>query len=324
MNKRKKILITGGAGFIGFHLAKTLALQNHDVTIIDDLSRGRRDKDFKELLKLKKIRFKKSNLEKPVQISKKDFDFIFHLAAVVGVKNVIKQPMNVLEKNVKLLFSIMNFAKKQKKLKRFFFLSTSEIYAGSLKNKLLKFPTSEKSILSLDELNNKRSTYMLSKIYCEALVNFSKLPYTILRPHNIYGPRMGMSHVIPEITAKALKKNKTLKIVNSHHTRTFCYINDAIKMILKIMEKKNTLGKTYNLGDQRYEIKIKDLVMKIIKILKIKKKFKMDKNNYNASPLRRVPEMKKLFKDINYKIKSNFDVNLRETIEWYEFYLNKY
>ena len=58
MKKRKKILITGGAGFIGFHLAKTLALQNHEVTIIDDLSRGMRDKDFKELIKLKKIRVK--------------------------------------------------------------------------------------------------------------------------------------------------------------------------------------------------------------------------------------------------------------------------
>ena len=304
MDKTKKILITGGAGFIGYHLAKTLALQNHEVTIIDDFSRGMRDKDFKELLKLKKIKFKKSNFEKTVQIKKKDFDFIFHLAAVVGVKNVIKQPMIVLEKNVKLLFSIINFAKKQKKLKRFFFLSTSEIYAGSLKNKLLKFPTPEKSILSLDELNSKRGTYMLSKIYCEALVNFSKLPYTILRPHNIYGPRMGMSHVIPEITSKVLKNDKTLKIINAHHTRTFCYINDAIKMILKLMTK-NTEGKTYNLGDQRYEIKIKDLVVKIAQILKQKKKFRMNKNNLNASPSRRVPKMKKLFKDINFKIKSN-------------------
>ena len=114
MDKTKKILITGGAGFIGYHLAKTLALQNHEVTIIDDFSRGMRDKDFKELLKLKKIKFKKSNFEKTVQIKKKDFDFIFHLAAVVGVKNVIKQPMIVLEKNVKLLFSIINFAKNKK------------------------------------------------------------------------------------------------------------------------------------------------------------------------------------------------------------------
>ena len=191
------------------------------------------------------------------------------------------------------------------------------MYAGSLKNKLLNFPTNEDNILSLYNLNNERGTYMLSKIYGEALCHFYKVPYTILRPHNIYGERMGISHVIPELILKFLKPEKFLTIHNHNHKRAFCYVDDAIEMIFKIMLSKKTINKVYNLGDGRIEITVFELAKKILKILKTKKKFRLKKLN-NFSPFRRLPDMEKLSRDIDLKLHSSFDLNLLKTVEWYK------
>jgi nucleoside-diphosphate-sugar epimerase len=317
MKSKKKVLITGGAGFIGFHLSKKLLSEGFKVDLIDNLSRGKKDLELNKLLKSKNAKFKNVDLSQSINLKNKNYDYIFHLAAIVGVKNVIENPSNVLKKNIKLLMNLLEFSSKQKSIKRFFFLSTSEVYAGSLKNKLLKFPTNEKNILSLENLGNKRSTYMLSKIYGEALCHFSGVPFTILRPHNIFGERMGMSHVIPELTMKILKKDKNLTVYNYNHKRAFCYIDDAIEMIIKIMYSKKTLDRTYNLGDPRKEISISELAKKIIKILKKNKKIKFKKLN-NFSPTRRLPSMRSLSRDINLKFKSSFDFNLLKTVEWYK------
>ena len=106
---------------------------------------------------------------------------------------------------------------------------------------------------------------MLSKIYGEAMCHFSSIPFTILRPHNIFGERMGMSHVIPELTKKAKNHKKVFSVNNGNHKRAFCYIDDAINMILKIMNTQKTVGKTYNIGDPRFEIKIIKLAKKSLK-----------------------------------------------------------
>ena len=159
---------------------------------------------------------------------------------------------------------------------------------------------------------------MLSKIYGEAVTHFSDLPYTILRPHNIFGPRMGMSHVIPEILKKILSKKKFIKVQNPKHTRAFCYIDDAVEMIVKIMNTKKTINKTYNLGDPRKEIQINTLVKKILKIIKSNKKLILVRENSQKSPHRRVPNMQKLFSHINFKLKSSFDRSLSNTIQWYK------
>ena len=132
-----------------------------------------KDKELIKLLTNKNINFKNLDLSTDCKLSNRNYDYIFHLAAIVGVKNVINSPKNVLEKNIKLLMNILNFSTKQRKIIRFIFLSTSEVYAGSLRYKMLNFPTSEHSTLSL-EVKNERGTYMLSKIYGEALCHFIK------------------------------------------------------------------------------------------------------------------------------------------------------
>ena len=212
---------------------------------------------------------------------------------------------------------MIKFAKEQKKLKKLFFTSTSEIYSGSFKHKLIKFPTKENSILSLNNMNSARGTYMLSKIYCEALCHFSNIPFIILRPHNIFGERMGMSHVIPELIKKIHKSKKNLKLNNSNHKRSFCYIGDAVSMMILLMKNSKAVNRTYNLGDPNNEISILNLAKKLIKFSKSNKKI-IKINHENFSVQRRLPDIKKILEDTRFKKKSNFDINLRKTYDWYE------
>ena len=119
--RKSKVLITGGAGFIGYHLSKKLLANGFKVDIVDNLSRGKKDKELKNLLTDKNINFKNIDLSANSKLFGKNYDYIFHLAAIVGVKNVMNSPKDVLEKNIKLLINILNFSTKQKKIKRFFF-----------------------------------------------------------------------------------------------------------------------------------------------------------------------------------------------------------
>ena len=111
---------------------------------------------------------------------------------------------------------------------------------------------------------------MLSKLYGEYITYFSKLPITIFRPHNFYGPRMGMSHVIPELTQKIIKKKK-IELFSYNHSRTFCFIDDAINEIYLIIKTKKSLNQLYNIGSKE-EIKIYDLAKKIADYLNKKNK----------------------------------------------------
>ena len=123
MIKKRKVLITGGAGFIGFHLAKKLQKQGFIIHIIDNLSRGKFDNEFKNFIKKKNIFFIKHDLtKKKIPLTSKNYYLIFHFAAIVGVANVVNKPFEVLTKNVLTLKNLIDFAKTQKNWGDLFFL----------------------------------------------------------------------------------------------------------------------------------------------------------------------------------------------------------
>ena len=315
-----KTLIIGGGGFIGAHLAKKLAVADGSIDILDNFSRAVRDPFLEKIEGMNNVGLIDADMLDSTTLSVLDDDYtaIYQFAAIIGVRHVLDRPYEVLHKNVLIQAKSIELAKRQRKLNRFIFASTSEVYAGSLKHMTLEVPTPEDVPIALTSLEHPRTSYMLSKIYGEALTHFSELPYTILRPHNIFGPRMGMSHVIPEIIKKIFSKKKFIKVQNPKHTRAFCYIDDAVDMIVKIMNTKKTVNKTYNLGDPRKEIKVDTLVKKILKIIKSNKQLIFIRENLQKSPHRRVPSMHKLFSHINFKIKSSFDHSLSTTIQWYK------
>jgi UDP-glucose 4-epimerase len=316
----KKILITGGAGFIGLSLTKRL-LKSYEIHIIDNFDRGKKDGEFKRIIKNKNIKVIKFDLSKKININHQYY-CIFHLAAIVGVDNVISKPYDVLNKNILFLQNILEFSKKQKKLKKFFFFSTSEVYSGSIKSKLIKFPTSEEQIITLPKLIDKRSTYLLSKIYGESLCLHSQVPCLIVRPHNIYGPRMGFSHVIPQLAYKVLNEKKRVLVFNPLHKRTFCFIDDFIEALMLLMVKNKLKHNIYNIGNQHNEINMHDLAKKIVRYYGLKNKICVKKIN-NSSPKRRVPSILRLKKDINFLNSFSLDQGLKKTLAWYKNHYQK-
>ncbi len=316
----KKILIIGGAGFMGYHLTRKM-IKKYKVDLVDNFSRGSRDKDFKNLLKSNKIKLFNLDLIKDRNRINKlstNYHYIFHFAAVVGASNVINSPYSVLVKNFQLLKNALDIAKKQKKLKRFIFTSSSEVYFGTLKNYGLSFPTKEITKLSVLNLSDKRGTYMLSKIYGEALCQQANVPFTIVRPHNFYGPRMGLSHVIPELLKKVyLSKNKKIDVYSPHHKRNFCYIDDGLDLILSLISKKKSLNNTYNIGNKSKDITIEKLSKIIIYISRKNLKIRKKRDIFN-SPLRRWPDISKALRITSYKFKYDLEQGLLKTYEWYK------
>lgn len=316
-----KILITGGAGFIGYHLAKKLVIEGNKVVIIDDFSRGVTDSFLKELQQSYDVELRMGNLldKEAMDIIESDFDFIYHLAAIIGVQNVLNHSYDVLVNNVILTMNVIEIAKKQKHLKRLLFASTSEVYAGTLSYHGLVFPTTEDTSLTVSDLKHPRTSYMLSKIYGEALLRQSSVPYTIFRPHNFYGPRMGMSHVIPELLRKAYNNENDgkLQIFSAEHKRTFCYIEDAIEMIIRLAVCDEAEGEEFNIGNEKPEVTMNELGEIIIEVTG---------NELDIEPLppspgspeRRCPSMKKTLEYIGYEPQISLKEGVMETFAWYK------
>lgn len=316
-----KALITGGAGFIGYHLTKELLEKNYEVVLVDNFSRGVEDSFLMELEKNPKVTFVSADLmqKENVMTLEKDFDYIYHLAAIIGVQNVLNHPYDVLEKNVLLLFNLIEFAKQQQDLKRFVFASTSEIYAGTLQYFEMEIPTPEDTPLTITSLEHPRTSYMLSKIYGEAVIRQSGLPYTIVRPHNFYGPRMGMSHVIPELLKKAYtsEDSQSLEVFSVDHKRTFCYISDAVTMIRLLAESSDANGQEFNIGNESPEVSIGEVAETVLKV--VGKPLTIDAKPATAgSPARRCPNMQKTASYTGYTGKVTLEEGIRKTFDWYK------
>ena len=323
---KKKIIITGGAGFIGFNLAKKLLKKNFKIIIWDNLSRGKHDSHFKKLIKNKNVKFIKKDLTKKIFSKEKGIKYIFHLAGSVGVQNINDNPLDAFLNNVITCKNIIKFNSLQQKKSKIVLFSTSEVYSPLIKKNKVKFPIKELNNILIENEIIPRDSYYLSKIFNEKLLQLSKTNYLIMRPHNIYGPRMGYSHVIPELIEKMLLEKKKLKkntvVYSPFHKRAFCYIDDAVEQIIALTLKNNNNNKIFNIGNMKEEIKIIDLAKKIKKLV-FKKSSLIKGKITSGSPTRRVPCMKKTIQETKISNFTNIDLGLSTTVNWYIKNINK-
>ena len=257
-----KYLITGGAGFIGSHLCEYLLSQGHQVTALDDLSTG-------SLENIKSIQtnpgfqlvvdsvLNRSILESLVSKA----DIICHLAAAVGVRNIIENPLQSLKTNVEGTLNVLEAAVPSKQ--RVVLTSTSEVY-GKNEN----IPFSEENDMVLGPTTIRRWGYACSKALDEflALAYFSekKVPVVIGRLFNTIGPRQtgryGM--VVPRFVGQALAGEEITVYGDGKQTRSFTYVSDVVEALYLLSQKKNIIGGVFNIGT-REEITIQELAEKI-------------------------------------------------------------
>jgi UDP-glucose 4-epimerase len=258
-----RYLITGGSGFIGSHLAERLLGQGHSVTIIDNLSTGSED----NLLKVKKnIRFHHGNiLDKPLMEKLiAESDYVVHLAAALGVLNIINKPLESLKTNIQGTEVVLEACEKSNK--PILIASTSEIYG---KND--KVPLNEEDDRIIGHPLKSRWSYSEAKAVDESLAFFyyleKKLPIRIVRFFNTVGPRQvghyGM--VVPRFVTAALKNEPISVYGSGEQIRCFCHVDDAVDALLIVMASEKAIGQVFNVGNNQ-QISIEGLAQKIIEI----------------------------------------------------------
>ena len=266
----RRALITGGAGFIAGQLARALAEDGWAVDLLDNFARGRDDLDLNALLSFPATRLIRASMTDQEAIGQCDtgYEVIFHFAAIIGVRHVLNRPFAVLRDNVEMTVNAIEMARRQTALSRFVFASTSEVTAGALAHMNAAIPTPEDIPLVLTDLGHPRTSYMLSKIYGEALCHQSGIPFTIVRPHNVYGPRMGMAHVVPELLKRVHDTpagGGQLEVASVDHRRAFCFVDDAVAQMRGLIDTGAATGGTFNIGNAAAEIRIGALAEQVVR-----------------------------------------------------------
>lgn len=308
----KKILITGGAGFIGSYLANRLANENYDIDIVDNQLRG----DYSRLDS--KVKIYNIDLTVASELNKlpKNYDWIFHLAAVNGTDNFYKIQSKVFEVGVKSCLNIYDYFK---------YTDTSIILASSAEvyQTPAVVPTDEKVSLLVPDVKNPRYSYGGSKIFSELLVMNYGLDFfkksIIFRPHNIYGPNMGYKHVVPQLIKKVVysleNQNNFIELIGSgNETRAFCYIDDLVDGLIILMEKGED-KEIYHIGNDD-ELSIFDLAKKITNLIDTKINVKKGEQTHFGGTMRRCPDITKM-KKIGYQPKISIDIGLEKSVDWY-------
>jgi UDP-glucose 4-epimerase len=258
-----KYLITGGAGFIGSHLCDSLITRGDEVVVLDNLSTGSEQNISKIQEKIEIIRGDVLD-KKLVTNLISDCDYVVHLAAALGVLNIINKPLQSLKTNIQGTETILEAADKFHK--PVLVASTSEIYG---KND--KVPLNEEDDRIIGHPLKSRWSYSEAKAVDESLAYFyyleNKLPIRIVRFFNTVGPRQvghyGM--VVPRFVSAALK-NEPLSVYGSgDQIRCFCHVDDAVKALILVMDSATAIGDVFNVGNNQ-QISIMELAKKVIEL----------------------------------------------------------
>jgi nucleoside-diphosphate-sugar epimerase len=322
MNSKESVLIMGGAGFIGLHIARYLAEnRDYNITVVDDFSSGQRDEDFDALCNKYNVKVITTDLSKSESYAllNNHYDCVYILAAVVGVNRCIEHPEDVIRINTAITLYTCEWLKKARP-GRILFASSSENYAGTTDKFNYPVPTSEAVPLCVADTRHPRWTYAVTKILGEsAIFSYGKklnIHTVVVRYQNSYGPRMGFKHAIPHIIERIYKGENPVKIYGGEQTRAFCYCTDGVEATVRAMESDKSDQQVYHIGYDD-EITIETLTKTIGAIMGYKGGYE-SAPTYPDSVSRRCPDITKAKEELGYEPKVSLETGLENTVAWYK------
>jgi UDP-glucose 4-epimerase/UDP-glucuronate decarboxylase len=313
------VLVLGGAGFIGLHLVRRLIRDGHRVMVIDDFSRGRDDREVEALRRHDSVRLVSADLTASETWSalRHDWDQIYLLAAVVGVRNVEKDPSRVIRVNTLAAMHLLDWAVPGE---RVFFASTSEVYAGGVDAGIVPVPTAEDVPVMIADVTAPRFAYAISKLLGEAAflhaARANGIEPVVGRFHNVYGPRMGADHVIPEMTLRALRGDDPFTVWGAEQYRAFCYVDDAVEAMLQLMAAPAAAGQIVHIGDDTAETNIADLAKLVLRVAGVSPRIEAAPAP-PGSVARRRPDLTRLRALTGFEPVTTLEEGVQRTFAWY-------
>jgi len=309
----KKVLITGGAGFIGSTIAERLIENNH-IVIYDTLHRNSLAQS--KIAKHKNLTMIKGDVMDAAKLKKaaRGSQVIIHMASIAGVDTVMSMPVKTMEVATIGTYNALKAAVEQGQLERFIDFSTSEVFGS------YAFNVKESDTTTLGTVGEARWTYAVSKLCTEHLtLNYYKqfkLPSLAIRPFNIYGPRQVGIGAVHRFIVNALKNEEITIHNDGSQIRSWCYIDDIVDGIMLCLEKKQAVGQTFNIGNPRSTVTIYNLALEIKRLSNSRSKIVFKKKIMQDVELR-VPDIEKAKKILGYKPQVDLEEGLVRTIDWY-------
>lgn len=330
MLKNKRIFITGGGGFIGTCLAERLVDSNQ--IVLYDLNFHQNAYAFSKLVGHPNVTLVEGDIMDVEKLKKavgaacllrssqrQPADIVIHLAAIVGVQNVIENSLKTLETNVQgtmlLLSAVFSLP-----LERFIFLSTSEVFG------INAYRVSDDANSTFGPVEEARWSYAISKVTGEHFVQAYHrkygLPTVIIRPFNIFGPKRIGDHAILRFIYWALYDKPIIVYGNGEAIRSWCYIDDFCDALISCLEKPEAIGKSFNIGNSRNTLTMYELAKRVIQLCDSKSKIQFQPIGYSDVHIR-VPNTLGAYKLLGYTPKVEIEEGILRSKAWYEEHFSK-
>jgi dTDP-alpha-D-glucuronic acid decarboxylase len=315
-----RVVVTGGYGFIGSHLVSALLDRGDSVTVFD-IARNIRDRslDFDRYANFRFVHGDVTDIAALKQALTPDVDTVFHLAAVVGVRNYLKDPLRVLDVNVTGTRNVLELSHRHGIM--VVFSSTSELFG---KNPHPPFAEDDDRVLG--STRTARWSYATSKAMAEHLVfamhRAHGLPVTVVRYFNVYGPRQAPIFVVSQSIHRILNGRRPLLYDSGDQTRCFTYVDDAIAGTLLAADNSAAIGEAFNIGSMT-ETTVRDVVELAIKIADVESVCEPEAvdtaTRYGASYediRRRIPDSTKAQRELGWRLHVDVEEGIHRTIAW--------
>lgn len=315
--KNKRILLTGGAGFIGSSLCKSLSEEN-EIIIYDNLQRNSLNNIG--ILKNSNLKLVIGDILDTVKLKEVVAGFnpqiVVHMAAVAGIDTVIKSPIKTMTVNMMGTYNILSAIEEHTdQLERFLDFSTSEVFGT------YAYKVDEESTTNLAPVGEARWTYSVSKLAGEHLAHSyyieQGMPVVVIRPFNIYGPGQVGEGAIHTFVDRAIRNQAIQVHGDGDQIRSWCYIDDFIEGVLLCMEKEEAVGCTFNIGNPKGTVTISMLAQLIKTLAESSSTIEYIPKNYVDIELR-MPSIERARKILDYQPKYDLTQGLIETIKWYK------
>ncbi|OHA17046.1 MAG: hypothetical protein A3C79_02060 [Candidatus Taylorbacteria bacterium RIFCSPHIGHO2_02_FULL_45_28] len=324
--KMVKILITGGTGFLGYHLAVELSKdKNNKIFLASKTLHYEDDGELAKLLSSPNITLIEGDLTNKLSWKKvgSDYDFVYHLVSIKGFKNFNEIPHEVLRVGILSTLNVIDWFKFKngKPQAKILYTSSNEVYNGGvIAYGKITNPTPENIPCVIPDTYDPRWSYAGQKLIGELLfIHYSKaynFRMSIVRPVNIYGPRAGYDGMIPKIIKQVVEHADHFTILGPEDKRTFCFVEDVVDALIKVTKSQKTDGQTYNIGDDHLT-SVREITELIFNVAGWHPEKVIFENSPREAVRNSVPDISKIEKDTGWKPATSLQKGIEKTVDWY-------